>query len=152
MLSYNRAEKIPSSCSPRGVHVASAATSSVRPHLRNRVGAIFSLLAARGARCVWNNFICAPLRIKKLLSQSYCWDKSKLSCGATRLDVIFLHPLTAYYHMPDLITESPLRLAYSYPSAHPPKPIPPVSSYRFPPSAALCHEKSLKYLLFFIGL
>ena len=40
-----------------------------------------------------------------------CWDKSKISCGATRLDA-YLHPLIAYYHMLDLVTKFPLRLVY----------------------------------------
>ncbi len=48
---------------------------------------------------------------KKTPVPAYCRDKSNISCGATLLDV-HLHPLTAYCHMPDLLTEYPLRLTY----------------------------------------
>ena len=44
-----------------------------------------------------------------------CWDKSKISCGATRLDA-YLHPLIAYYHMLNLVTKCPLRLVYLRPA------------------------------------
>jgi len=75
------------------------------------------------------------------------------TCGATRLGVIS-HPLSAYNHMPKLLTELHLRLSYSG------SPFlialrSPFGQYTFTPitpSGALSEKEVKTYLLFINGL
>ena len=73
----------------------------------------FSTTRAPGTRqLLLTIFLWVPVCIKKTPIPIFCWDKSIISCGATRLDAKLSHPLIAYYHMLDLLTKSPLRLVY----------------------------------------
>ena len=75
------------------------------------------------------------------------------TCGATRLGAIS-HPLSAYNHMPKLLTELHLRLSYSG------SPFlialrSPFGQYTFTPitpSGALSEKEVMTYLLFINGL
>lgn len=56
-----------------------------------------------------------PVKIKKPVPYSFCWDRLKFygfACGATRPGTL-LYPLSAYKHMLKLFTKILLRLPYS---------------------------------------